>query len=218
MALATATPDGSPSVRMVLLKQLRRARPRLLQPLHVAQGPRARREPARGAPLPLVAARSPGARRGRRRCGCGEEESDAYFATRPRGAQIGASRRAQSEPLESRAVLEERLAELERDLADALSAAPAHVGRLPRRARTRGSSGSTATAASTTASATSARPAAAGDRAALSLESPLVPELSTRSGSSRRTSSGRARSTGCSASRSRTATTTSRRRSRAGCA
>jgi pyridoxamine 5'-phosphate oxidase len=43
-------------------------------------------------------------------------QSDAYFATRPRGAQLGAVASSQSERLGSRAELEARLAELERDL------------------------------------------------------------------------------------------------------
>lgn len=39
-------------------------------------------------------------------------ESDAYFATRPRGAQIGAHASHQSEAVESRRVLDERVQEL----------------------------------------------------------------------------------------------------------
>jgi pyridoxamine 5'-phosphate oxidase len=46
------------------------------------------------------------------------EESDAYFATRPYGAQLGALASHQSDPLASRAELDARLAELERDLGD----------------------------------------------------------------------------------------------------
>ena len=41
------------------------------------------------------------------------EESDLYWATRPRGSQIAASVSRQSEPIESREALEQRFGELE---------------------------------------------------------------------------------------------------------
>jgi pyridoxamine 5'-phosphate oxidase len=53
-----------------------------------------------------------------------ESESDAYFATRPRGAQLGAWASAQSEVIESRDRLDERYAEFERRF-------PARVPRPP---------------------------------------------------------------------------------------
>ena len=46
-----------------------------------------------------------------------EEESDAYFASRPEGSRIGALVSEQSQTVESRAVLEERQRELEREYA-----------------------------------------------------------------------------------------------------
>ncbi len=51
-----------------------------------------------------------------------EAESDAYFASRPRGAQIGAWASQQSRPLESRAVLEAAVMRYEQE----------HTGEVPR--------------------------------------------------------------------------------------
>jgi pyridoxamine 5'-phosphate oxidase len=115
MALATAAPDGSPSLRMVLLKRFDErglvfhthytsrkgrqleANPRAALLFHWP--PLGRQVRVEGAVERLPA-----------------EESDAYFATRPRAAQLGAAVSRQSEPLESRALLEERLAAAEADV------------------------------------------------------------------------------------------------------
>ena len=111
MALATSAQDGSPSVRMVLLKRFDErglvfhthytsrkgseleANPRAALLFHWSPLGRQVRVEGHVERLPA-------------------EESDAYFATRPRGAQLGALASRQSEPLESREELEQRLAEL----------------------------------------------------------------------------------------------------------
>jgi pyridoxamine 5'-phosphate oxidase len=111
MALATATLDGAPSVRMVLLKDAddrgfvfftgyvsRKAteldaNPRAALLFHWdALGRQARIE----GHLQRVAG----------------QESDAYFATRPRGAQLAAAASQQSSVLRDRAEIDDRVAEL----------------------------------------------------------------------------------------------------------
>ncbi len=111
LALATVGPDGTPAVRMVLLKgfdaegfvfytntQSRKGQ-------HLTAHPKAaflfhwkslrRQVRLEGPVVPTTAA-----------------EADAYFATRQRGSQIGAWASDQSRPLESRFALEKRVAEV----------------------------------------------------------------------------------------------------------
>ena len=117
MALATAAADGAPSVRMVLLKGFDE-RGLVFYSHHTS---RKGRELDANPQAALLFHWSPLGRQVRvegRVEDVSPEESDAYFATRPRGAQLGALASRQSEPLESRAELEERLAEVEGELGE----------------------------------------------------------------------------------------------------
>jgi pyridoxamine 5'-phosphate oxidase len=119
MALATATPDGRPSVRIVLLKGIDEHGIRFF----TNYGSRKSREldanPRAAATLywqPLYrAARLEGSVER-----LSAEESDAYFASRPRGAQVGAWASAQGSVLRSREELEEQVREVEARFPDAV--------------------------------------------------------------------------------------------------
>jgi pyridoxamine 5'-phosphate oxidase len=112
MTLATATPDGVPSARIVLLKDLSEAgftfftNYRGRKARELAANPRAalvfywfsmeRQVRVEGA-VTLVS----------------DAESDAYFRLRPPGARIGARASPQSEVIPDRATLERRVAAVE---------------------------------------------------------------------------------------------------------
>jgi pyridoxamine 5'-phosphate oxidase len=116
VALATATAGGAPSVRMVLLKEFDERG--LVFYSHYTS--RKGRELESNPQAALLFHWSPLGRQVRvegKVERVSEEESDAYFATRPRDAQVGALASRQSDRLGSRAELYERLAELEEDLA-----------------------------------------------------------------------------------------------------
>lgn len=112
MTLATASPDGRPSARMVLLKQVdqdgfvfftnyRSAKARQLDANPYASlvfyWPQLERQVRVEGSVVRTS----------------EEESQEYFRTRPRESQIGAWASAQSESISGRDVLEERARELE---------------------------------------------------------------------------------------------------------
>jgi pyridoxamine 5'-phosphate oxidase len=112
MALATATPDGRPSVRIVLLKGIDDDGIRFFTNYASRKGRELDANPRAAATLywqPLYrAARLEGPVER-----LTDEESDAYFATRPRGAQIGAWASAQGAVLGDRAELDARVREVE---------------------------------------------------------------------------------------------------------
>jgi pyridoxamine 5'-phosphate oxidase len=113
-ALATADADGVPSVRMVLLKRFDGDG----FVFHTNYGSRKGRELDANPRAALVLYWDALGRQVRiegRVERTEREETEAYFRTRPRGAQIGARVSRQSEPLESRDELESRLAAATRE-------------------------------------------------------------------------------------------------------
>jgi len=110
MTLATATPDGVPAARLVLLKGVSAQGFTFFTNYDSHKG----RELAAN-PRAALAFHWPILQRQVRIEGCVErlspEESDAYFRTRPRGARIGAWASRQSEMLSSRQELDRRVRE-----------------------------------------------------------------------------------------------------------
>ncbi len=111
MALAAATPDGRPSVRMVLLKGFD-ARGFVFYTNYAS---RKGRELARN-PFAALVFYWPDLRRQVRVSGrvvrVSDAESDAYFATRPLDSRLSAAASPQSAVIDSREELERRVAEL----------------------------------------------------------------------------------------------------------
>jgi pyridoxamine 5'-phosphate oxidase len=110
MTLATVASDGRPSARVVLLKQADEDGLVFYTNLDSRKG----RE-ALGRDVALVfwwASLESQVRFEGRAERVSDEEADAYFATRPRGSQLGAWASVQSRPLASRGELEAKLAEV----------------------------------------------------------------------------------------------------------
>lgn len=129
VALATADSAGRPSVRMVLLKAWD---PQGLL-FHTNYDSRKGRELAGNPRAALVVHWAPLGRQVRAEgpvTPVSEAESDAYFATRPRGAQLGAHASAQSRPLSSRQELRAAVAEADRRFAGRPVPRPAGWGGL----------------------------------------------------------------------------------------
>jgi pyridoxamine 5'-phosphate oxidase len=127
VALATATADGSPSVRMVLAKSFGDAGFKF----HTGRGSRKARELAENPRGALLFHWQPLGRQVRVEgpvTSIGDAESEEYFRTRPRDGQIAAWASAQSEPIGSREQLEQRVAELEREFEGRDVPLPPHWG------------------------------------------------------------------------------------------
>lgn len=113
VTLATATPDGLPSARLVLLKDVD-ARGFSFFTNYASRKSRELDANPRAALVSFWAALERQVRIVGRVEKLSTAESDAYFATRPREAQLGAWASPQSAQLTSRAELEARFADAER--------------------------------------------------------------------------------------------------------
>jgi pyridoxamine 5'-phosphate oxidase len=127
MALASASADAAPSLRMVLLKEFDERGFVFFTNYESRKGSELTANP-RAALLfhwdpPGRQVRVEGAVER-----VGGEESAAYARSRRRGSQLSALASPQSRPIESRAVLEQRVAELEQRLAGAEPPLPDHWG------------------------------------------------------------------------------------------
>jgi pyridoxamine 5'-phosphate oxidase len=116
MALATATRDGVPSSRIVLLKAFD-AQGLVFYTGHGSRKGRELEANPRAAATMLWHPLQRQVRVEGEVTRVSDEESDAYFASRPRGSQIGAVASPQSEPIDHRAVLDRRVAEVEAQFA-----------------------------------------------------------------------------------------------------
>jgi len=122
MTLATSTPDGVPAVRLVLLKDVDERGFTFYTNLESRKGQELAHNP-RAALCFLWKSLMRQVRIEGAVTKVADAEADAYFATRPRAAQIGAWASQQSRPLESRFELEKRVAQF---------TARFNVGHIPR--------------------------------------------------------------------------------------
>ncbi|SRR5579875_3763670 len=127
MTLATATPDGQPSVRVVLLKSFDASGFTFFTNYESRKGRELTANP-RAALLFFW----PQMQRQVRIEGTverlSEAESDGYFRSRPLGSRLGAWASAQSEVIASRDVLEQRMRELTQRFADGEVPRPPYWG------------------------------------------------------------------------------------------
>jgi pyridoxamine 5'-phosphate oxidase len=106
MLLATATPDGAPSARTVLLKGLDERGLAFYTAYDSRKGSELDANPRAAVVFPWVELQRQVLVEGTVQR-VADEDSDAYWATRPRGSQLGAAASPQSQPVASRAALEE---------------------------------------------------------------------------------------------------------------
>jgi pyridoxamine 5'-phosphate oxidase len=112
MVLATTDPNGAPDARVVLCRGVDEHGLRFFTNRHSPKARQLEASPSGAAVLYWRQLRRQVRVRGAV-SQLDDAASDAYFASRPRDAQLGAWASAQSEPLDDHAVLQARIAELE---------------------------------------------------------------------------------------------------------
>jgi pyridoxamine 5'-phosphate oxidase len=127
MTLATASPDGAPHARIVLLKGVDARGLTFFTNYESAKGHELAANP-RAALLLFWHELQRQARVEGTLAPVAREESEAYFALRPRGSQLGAWASSQSAPVASRAALDAQLAEVEARFAGRDVPCPPHWG------------------------------------------------------------------------------------------
>ena len=125
MALATASPDAAPSVRMVLLKGHGPDGFVFYTNADSRKGGELRANPQAALLFHWKSLRRQVRIEGRL-SRVSDAEADAYFASRSRASQVGSAASDQSRPLKSRDMYLERIAELERKYAGQDIPRPAH--------------------------------------------------------------------------------------------
>lgn len=125
--LATVAADGSPSARFLLLKGVDARGFAFVTNRTSRKGRELVHDPRAAIALHWSSLDVQVRAEGRIRF-ASDEESDAYFASRPRGSQIGAWASPQSEPIGSREELERRVAEVTDRFATGDVPRPPHWG------------------------------------------------------------------------------------------
>lgn len=123
VCLSTVSRDGCPDSRVVLVKEFDSAGPIFYTNYEGRKGKQLEAEPRAGMVFWWQSLRRQVRLSGQVEKVSGEC-SDAYFATRPREAQLGAWASLQSRPMESRRELDERLAEVAKRFPDEVPRPP----------------------------------------------------------------------------------------------
>lgn len=125
MAIATSTPDGRPSVRMVLMRRHGPEGFGFFTNLQSRKGEEIAANPWGALCIHWKSLRKQVRAEGRL-VQVSEEDADDYFASRSRNSQIGSHASDQSRPLPSRETFQQRVAEMQARFAEGEVPRPEH--------------------------------------------------------------------------------------------